>query len=248
VVAVCDGVGGIPPEWESRHDSHADLDSFVGSSWVLDVLQYAGYMQCAGLPGSPLLDNQSLYTPLTLLVRCRSCCLLFSAQPAWCLCAAVQSLQVGLPLLGGSALSVYAALNIHTTLQYIGVLGVLLTIVNKALSYDSPQEALEDAKGAVSGAQKALSKLGSIKPPAIKAPSLPSLPKMPQAGGKPPAAAATGQPVTAGAMNGSSSNSGGGGGGSSAAGAAALSAAVAAGSSRGDAVDVGDETEQELVD
>lgn len=157
----------------------------------------------------------------------------------------MQPLQVALPLVGGSALGVYAALNIHTTLQYIGVLGVLLTIVNKALSYDSPQEALEDAKGAVSGAQKALSKLGSIKPPAIKAPSLPSLPKMPQGGGKPSAAA--GQPVTAGAMSGSSSSSNSGGGGSAAA-AAALSAAVAAGSSRGDAVDVGDETEQELVD
>jgi len=47
----------------------------------------------------------------------------------------------------GGALSVYAALNIHPTLQYIGVLGVLLTIGNKALSYDSPQVALEDAGG-----------------------------------------------------------------------------------------------------
>jgi len=80
----------------------------------------------------------------------------------------------------GGALSVYAALNIHTTLQYIGVLGVLLTTGNEALSYDSPQ----DAKGAVSGAQKALSKLGYIKPPAIKAPPLPSLLKMTQAGGQ----------------------------------------------------------------
>lgn len=138
--------------------------------------------------------------------------------------------QIALPLVGGSALGIYAALNIHTTLQYIGVLSVLLTIVNKGLSYDSPAAAIEDVKGAVSGAQKALSKLGSIKPPAIgsiKAPSMPNLPKMPQAGG----------------MGGNS--------GSGSAGSSALSAAAVAGAgaAAGPAnVDVGEETETELVD
>lgn len=135
-------------------------------------------------------------------------------------------LQVALPLVGGSALGIYAALNIHTTLQYIGVLSVLLTIVSKVLSYDSPQEALEDAKGAVGSVQKALSKLGSVKPPSM--PSMPSMPKLPQAGGKPNAAAAV-------------SSSG------SSAGAALSAAAMAGTSSRRDA-DVGEETETELVD
>lgn len=111
---------------------------------------------------------------------------------------------------------------------------MLLTVVNKALSYDSPAAALEDAKGAASGVQKALSKLGSVKPPA-----LPNLPKLPQTGGK--------QPMRVAAMGGGSgSNS------RSAAGAASLSAAAVGGgsssSSSGDAVDVGAETEQELVD
>lgn len=130
-------------------------------------------------------------------------------------------------MLGSGALGVYAALNIHTTLQYIGVLGVLLTVVNKALSYDSPQEALDDAKGAVSSAQKAFEKLGSIK-----APTLPNLPKLPQG---------------AAAMGGSNNSSRGS---SAAAGAgAALSAAAVAGGSSGRAeADVGEETEQELVD
>lgn len=123
-------------------------------------------------------------------------------------------------------MGIYAAFNIHTTLQYIGVLGVLLTVVNKALSYDSPQAALEDAKGAVSGVQKALSKLGSVKAPSL--PSMPSMPKLPQAGGKPNAAAAV-------------SSSG------SSAGAALSAAAMAGASGRRDA-DVGEETETELVD
>lgn len=133
--------------------------------------------------------------------------------------------------MGGSALGIYAALNIHTTLQYIGVLSVLLTLVNKALSYDSPAAALEDAKGAVGGVQKALAKLGSIKPPAgLKAPSLPSLPKVPQAAGG--AGSNNGRPAAA--VGGSS---------------AALTAAAVGGASggRGDA-DVGEETETELVD
>jgi hypothetical protein len=134
--------------------------------------------------------------------------------------------QIALPLVGGSALGIYAALNIHTTLQYIGVLGVILTVVNKALSYDSPAAAFEDAKGAVSGAQKALSKLGSIK-----APSLPNLPKpsMPQAAAQPAAA-----------MGGSS--------GSSAAAGAVMSAAAVGGGAGGRGEDAGEETEAELVD
>eukprot|EP00775_Hariotina_reticulata_P005013 gene5013-5254_t len=45
--------------------------------------------------------------------------------------ATVAQPQVGLPLVGGAALATYAALNYHTTLQYIGVVGVLLTITKK---------------------------------------------------------------------------------------------------------------------
>lgn len=145
-------------------------------------------------------------------------------------------LQIALPLAGGSALGIYAALHIHQTLEFIGVLGVLATIINKALSYDSPGAALEDAKGAVSGAQKALSKLGSIKPPAgLKVPSMPSLPKMPTV----PQAGGVGGARSAAAV------SGGGGG---AAGATLSAAAVAGTTSGGRDVDVGEETEQELVD
>lgn len=136
--------------------------------------------------------------------------------------------QVALPLVGGSALGVYAALNIHTTLQFIGVLGVLLTVVNKALSYDSPAAAIEDAKGAVSGAQKVLSKLGSVKAPSLPNLPKPNLPKMPQAGGQSAAAV--------GARGGSS-------------GAVMSAAAVAGGAAAAARVeDAGEETEAELVD
>jgi hypothetical protein len=55
--------------------------------------------------------------------------------------------QVGLPLLGGGALLTYAALNYHTTLKFVGVLGVMLTVANKLLSYDSPKDAFEDITG-----------------------------------------------------------------------------------------------------
>jgi hypothetical protein len=54
---------------------------------------------------------------------------------------------VGLPLLGGSALLTYAVLNYHTTLKFVGVLGVMLTIANKLLSYDSPKDAFDDITG-----------------------------------------------------------------------------------------------------
>lgn len=137
--------------------------------------------------------------------------------------------QIALPLVGGSALGIYAALNIHTTLQYIGVLGVILTVVNKALSYDSPAAAFEDAKGAVGGAQKALSKLGSIKAPSLPNLPKPSVPKMPQAAVQPAAA-----------MSGSS--------GSSAAAGAVMSAAAVGGGAGGRGEDAGEETEAELVD
>jgi hypothetical protein len=56
-------------------------------------------------------------------------------------------LQVGLPLLGGGALLTYAALNYHTTLKFVGVLGVMLTVANKLLSYDSPKDAFDDITG-----------------------------------------------------------------------------------------------------
>ncbi|PRW34000.1 zinc finger CCCH domain-containing 11 [Chlorella sorokiniana] len=38
----------------------------------------------------------------------------------------------------------FIALNFHTTLQFVGVLGLELTLVLRALSYDSPEEALQD--------------------------------------------------------------------------------------------------------
>ncbi|KAI7837815.1 hypothetical protein COHA_008303 [Chlorella ohadii] len=41
----------------------------------------------------------------------------------------------------------FVALNFHTTLQFLGVLGLELTLVLRALSYSSPQEALDDLAG-----------------------------------------------------------------------------------------------------
>ncbi|EFN55745.1 expressed protein [Chlorella variabilis] len=41
----------------------------------------------------------------------------------------------------------YVAANFHTTLQFLGVLGLELTLVNRALSYGSVEEALEDVRG-----------------------------------------------------------------------------------------------------
>uniref|UniRef100_A0A383WJ08 Rhodanese domain-containing protein n=1 Tax=Tetradesmus obliquus TaxID=3088 RepID=A0A383WJ08_TETOB len=86
--------------------------------------------------------------------------------------------QVGLPLLGGGALLTYAALNYHTTLKFVGVLGVMLTIGNKLLSYDSPKDAFDDITGTLGGVAKTVS---SFKPPSLpKAPKLPSMPSMPK--------------------------------------------------------------------
>lgn len=167
-------------------------------------------------PRSPPLTQHSCHSLSTLVI-----CLLCLSLNLHC------RAQIALPLVGGSALGVYAALNIHTTLQYIGVLGVLLTVVNKALSYDSPAAALEDAKGAVSGAQKVLSKLGSVKAPSLPNIPRPSLPTNPQAGGQPAAA-----------VGGARGSSGG----------AVMSAAAVAGGAAARVEDAGEETEAELVD
>jgi hypothetical protein len=174
------------------------------------------------------------------LVRGSSCCSVPTPPLTPCSCRPSSSpasrAQVGLPLLGGGALAVYAALNIHTTLEYIGVLGVLLTLANKALSYDSPAAALDDAKAAAGSASRALSKLGSIKPPVLpKAPALPSLPS--SLGGK--------QPASAAARGSSSSGSSG----SSSAGTAAAAAvagvgARSSGSSGAEGADAADEAEE----
>jgi len=95
----------------------------------------------------------------------------------------------------------------------------------------------------VSDAQEALSKLGSIKPPgSIKAPSLPSLPKVPQAGRQAiiisSRAACDSRSHERQQQQWRRRCSGSG----------SAVCGSCAGSSRGDAVDVGDETEQDLVD
>lgn len=93
--------------------------------------------------------------------------------------------QIGLPLIGGTVLGGYAVYNYHTTLQYIGVLSVLLTVTNKLLSYDSPGAFFEDVKNSGSNVAKAVS---NFKLPS--APKLPSVPKMPGLPGRGTAAAA----------------------------------------------------------
>lgn len=97
--------------------------------------------------------------------------------------------QIGLPLIGGTVLGGYAVYNYHTTLQYIGVLSVLLTITNKLLSYDSPGAFFEDVKNSGSNLSKAVT---NLKLPS--APRLPSVPKMPGL----PGSAAAAVPAAAG--------------------------------------------------
>lgn len=109
--------------------------------------------------------------------------------------ATVSQPQVGLPLVGGTALAAVAALNYHTTLQFIGVLGVLLTITKKVTSYSSPREALDDVTGTAAAVGKALS---SLKAPSVpKLPSLPSIPKLPSLPGGRGAAGSAAVPATA---------------------------------------------------
>lgn len=52
--------------------------------------------------------------------------------------------SLGVPVAAGSALLAVAAYNYHYTLQYLGVLSLLLTATNKLLSYESPGALLEE--------------------------------------------------------------------------------------------------------
>lgn len=49
-------------------------------------------------------------------------------------------------LVAGSAAGAYAIYNYHATLEYIGVLSLLLTFVRKLASYDSPQDFFEEVR------------------------------------------------------------------------------------------------------
>lgn len=84
--------------------------------------------------------------------------------------------QIGVPILGGTLLGGYAVYNYHSTLQFIGVLGVLLTITNKVLSYDSPKDLIDDVSNTASNIGNSVSK---FRLPS--APKLPSMPKLPGA-------------------------------------------------------------------
>jgi hypothetical protein len=79
--------------------------------------------------------------------------------------------QVGIPLVLGTAAAGVAVYNYHTTLQFIGVWGVLLTLVNQARKYDSPADAVKAALGAVTGVGKSVAgvagSLGSVKLPSL---------------------------------------------------------------------------------
>jgi hypothetical protein len=86
--------------------------------------------------------------------------------------------QVGIPLALGTAAAGVAVYNYHTTLQFIGVWGVLLTLVNQARKYDSPADAVKAALGAVTGVGKSVAgAAGSLG--SVKLPSLPSKPSSP---------------------------------------------------------------------
>ncbi|KIY96142.1 hypothetical protein MNEG_11819 [Monoraphidium neglectum] len=78
--------------------------------------------------------------------------------------------QTAVPLVGGLVLAVVAAVNYHKTLEYLGVLGVLLTATNKALSYSSPQEALDDINNVFGKLGGLADKAGQVLP---KKPSRP---------------------------------------------------------------------------
>lgn len=51
---------------------------------------------------------------------------------------------LSIPLVGGTVFGGFAIYNYHRTLEYIGLLGVILTIANKFSQYNSPREAVED--------------------------------------------------------------------------------------------------------
>ncbi len=68
----------------------------------------------------------------------------------------------------------YVAFNVHTVLQFIGVLGLELTLYLKFLEYDSPEEALEDLQRLLAKVSGAVSSAGSLLPAAASSSSLPA--------------------------------------------------------------------------
>ena len=58
----------------------------------------------------------------------------------------------------------YTAFNIHTVLQFVGVVGLQLTLLIKFLEYDSPEEALEDLQLFVGKLSKGVSGATSLLP------------------------------------------------------------------------------------
>ncbi|GAB4823555.1 hypothetical protein N2152v2_010601 [Parachlorella kessleri] len=64
----------------------------------------------------------------------------------------------------GAAALGYTAFNIHTVLQFVGVVGLELTLFLKFLEYDSPEEALEDLQQFVGKLSKGVSGATSLLP------------------------------------------------------------------------------------
>jgi hypothetical protein len=135
--------------------------------------------------------------------------------------------NVAVPLIAGTATSAVAVYNWHYTLQYIGVLGVLLTVANKLSQYENPIEAAKDAGRSIKGVVDAVR---SFKVPS--APKLPTLPTLPNIGGGGKVQRQTGAAAVAGGSNSSR--------------AAAAAAAVQNNSSGSSRVEVKDEEAGEV--
>lgn len=97
--------------------------------------------------------------------------------------------RIGVPVLGGTVLGGYALYNYHTSLQFIGVLSILLTITRKVLSYDSPGALLEDFQNTADNVSKAVKD--------FKLPSAPKLPSVPKLRGLPGSASTSAVPAPA---------------------------------------------------
>ena len=85
-----------------------------------------------------------------------------------------ETVPILLGLLGVTA----AAVNYETSLQFLGVLGVELTIINKITSYGSPLALLEDVK---KGAGTLADVVGKVPVSAVAMPGKPSTPPPPPA-------------------------------------------------------------------
>ena len=72
-----------------------------------------------------------------------------------------------------------AVVNYETTLQFLGVLGIELTVLNKVLSYSSPFALLEDLKDSAMGLADAASKLDLPEANALAKPNSPAMRKDP---------------------------------------------------------------------